>query len=481
MKCSKRVFLILMAMILVAFAAAAHASAATFIGATVGQVAVSNTKNGARTAVPQGTSVSITQGSPLYFHGAITLGGVEGGNAMLYLGLSTQRGGGYYNSLFYGWTPVASGTSDIDDHDFAQLFTRLPVGTYYYSLRSDFGGNQAEVYWCQIQVVAANQPGAQPPTQSTQRPTQSGQNAVRLTANPVTNIYSSGAKLSVNISPARYVSVAGHEVQYANGRPCKTNSFAQYVTLSKYELNIGGLRESTAYRARLYVVVDNVTYYGAWQNFTTSTQTAPTKPTTQQPARPGVSITTDPVTNIYSTGCTMSIHISPARYVTIAGHEVQYANGSPCKTNGYQQNAALSQYKLNLGGLRAGTAYRARLYVTINNRIYYGDWQYFNTTGGSAQAPVAVYTGKPTNVSRTRASVAMSVSPASLVKRVGYILQYANGRSIKADAFDKNQTLSSAGFTLKGLKPGTHYQVQAYAIVNGKIYYGNWQSFSTLQ
>ncbi|MDR0531559.1 MAG: fibronectin type III domain-containing protein [Oscillospiraceae bacterium] len=291
--------------------------------------------------------------------------------------------------------------------------------------------------------------------------------AVKVTAQAVSKITASSATVGLKITPARVVSEYGYELQYANGKAVRKNSYAKNASAAALSCALpGNLKSGTAYRVRMYAIIQGKTYQGAWQTFST------------KPAQTSPKITVSPadLSNLTETGATIGLNVSPAVQVSEYGYTLQTAGGRPVKAASFNKNANVSNVSCALQNLQPNTAYRVQMYVISASRIYTGAWQSFTTKA----ANVTVTAAGVSDIKETGATVALSISPASFVTQYSYTLQYSDGRAVRTASFDKNASVSALSCALTGLSPGTAYRVQMAAVINGKSIAGEWKTFTTL-
>lgn len=156
--------------------------------------------------------------------------------------------------------------------------------------------------------------------------------------------------------------------------------------------------------------------------------------------------------------------------------------GTPNKNNGTQITvnkndvAEDGRYMATIENLLSNATYYFRSFVYQSGLWFYGKVKSFVTTG----VDMNFTTGDAADITCYSAKVSGSFDTQSIYTSLAYGICY--GTNIEPTTNDKTQTASSNNFTLqlRQLTGGTTYYYRPYAIVDGQTYYGNVQTFRTL-
>jgi len=236
-----------------------------------------------------------------------------------------------------------------------------------------------------------------------------------------------------------------------------------------------GLNPNTVYYYRAYVISNNITTYGAEQNFRT--------PAVVQPQ-----ITTGGAGGITANSARLDGSLTAAGSYAITEYGVCWSTSA----NPTTANSRVSEYgnvtsfprgfTVTAGGLNPSTTYYYRAYVISNGVTTYGGQQSFSTSsvvqpgistegsGGitinSARLSGTLTSGGSYSISEYGICWSTSANPTTANSRVS---EYDN-----VSSFPRNFTITAGG-----LNAATTYHYRAYVISNGVTTYGANQSFRT--
>ncbi len=228
-----------------------------------------------------------------------------------------------------------------------------------------------------------------------------------------------------------------------------TNSkyvFLGFTTATTYEVKgipAGRLQKVNIYP---YSIINGKKIYG--ENMVITRSAAPATPTLKQ-----------------TSATTKSVKLSWNKVTCATAYRIYLYNS---KTNKYELKDTVKGTSKTISGLSAGTSYKARI-IAIR--------EYDGRTYQSGTRTITVYTtpGKVTGTtvsSRTTTSYTFKWSKTKGAS--GYDIFRYNSKTKKYDKIKSSVT--STGYTVKSLSPGTvyYYRVKAYKTINGKKYYSDY-------
>ena len=149
------------------------------------------------------------------------------------------------------------------------------------------------------------------------------------------------------------------------------------------------------------------------------------------------------------------------------------------ETQGEQVTKTASGYfAATLSNLKSETTYYYRAFAIVNGKYYFGEIKSF-TTEEKTSIPI-VETGEVISITSKSAKISGIIKNTTSETAVGII--YDTTESLSETEGKQQKTVISSGsfsVTIEDLKSGTNYYYRAFAIVNGKYYYGEIKSFKT--
>ena len=248
--------------------------------------------------------------------------------------------------------------------------------------------------------------------------------------------------------------IYGHskDLSVTNGVMISTKSSGDY------KISVSGLRESTTYYYRAYVLVDGVCRYGEVLSFMTKS----------------IAITTGEASDITTTKATLSGTVLNVGQPIDCGIVYSLSDYYLSVTNGVMISTKSSgDYKICVSGLSENTTYYYRAYVLVDGVYMYGNVLSFMTKN------ITVTTGVASAIDISRATLSGTVLNAEQPVDCGII--YGDSKDLSATNGIMLSTRSRGDYkiSVSGLSENTSYYYRAYVLVDGEYKYGDVFSFTT--
>lgn len=244
---------------------------------------------------------------------------------------------------------------------------------------------------------------------------------------------------------------------------------------ASFSTTVTGLNPNTVYYYRAYVISNNVTTYGAEQNFRTPAEVQP-------------QITTGGAGGITAGSARLDGSLTAAGSYAITEYGVCWSTSA----NPTTANSRASEYgnvtsfprgfTITAGGLNPSTTYYYRAYVISNGVTTYGGQQSFSTSS-AVQPGISTDGAGGITINSARLSGTLTAGGSYAISEYGICWSTsANPTTSNSRASEYgNVTSFPRGFTASagGLNASTTYHYRAYVISNGVTTYGSNQTFRT--
>lgn len=245
-----------------------------------------------------------------------------------------------------------------------------------------------------------------------------------------------------------------------------------YGTGSNFEKEISSLSSGNTYYVRAYAKNVNGVYYSSNEiSFRTIQEYSEIK--------------TDEVSDVdvLSGQVTFNAVVSNVGIPVYSEKGFCYSKGTeePCLDDMVIKVPGTSDgsFSTKVSGLELQETYSVRSYIIQNENVFYGESRIFNTVSG---AP-SLTTSAVTEIGASSATFNAYVSEAGVPEYEERGFCYSD--SGQPTMADNKKTVSGSGegnysLVVSGLEYDTYYYVKSYVVQNGKPYYGNTVTFSTV-
>lgn len=212
--------------------------------------------------------------------------------------------------------------------------------------------------------------------------------AAKVSTNPVTNVTSTSANVSGNVTSDGGEVVTQRGIVYStSSNPTIADTKVVIAgTTGSYPANLTGLAAGTTYHVRAFATNSVGTSYGNDVSFTTTV-----------PSSIATIITTDPVTNVTSTSAEVGGNVTNdgGAVVTVRGIVYSTSSDPTIADTKVVVAGTTGSYTSNLTGLAEGTTYHVRAFATNSVGTSYGNDVSFTTI--STTPPIATVIGMSLN------------------------------------------------------------------------------------
>jgi len=294
--------------------------------------------------------------------------------------------------------------------------------------------------------------------------------AMTLTTGQASSVTASSASVSGSITYYGGNDVTEVGVCWSTGQsPTVSDSHKAASSVAKdFTVSLSGLNEHTTYYARAYATAKTgVTYYGPSVSFTTLYKVI----------APSASKTTVSGITVSSANLVASVTSDGHGTITDAGFVYSTTSGPTVSGSKKSCGAKTGEFSAQITGLKDGTKYYVRSYVTNESGTGYGEEVSFTTTAITVPTVSAVTMGTVTYNSASFTAEVTALNNGTLTE-VGFVYSTSQNPGLNSNKISCGKSASISGKAIS-LEAVTTYYVRAFATNEKGTAYGPEISFTT--